>query len=261
MYCRCIQMADCGEPLCIYETTIKFGDKPVKIMTICPKMNTYDNFIDAILSERGWWGKTLSSIMMIFIDDFPICCYNNLNRSFHINDDNMSDYLSSIKAFRECFRSTFYDETTDFVKSITVYSKQIAEIINKKMFGDKIGYGTISRIRDGYGTQEYQGFGFISKEKWFKFDMMCAASKIIYNTDYFKYDVSSTAITLYDYIQYNLNTNQHITIDINLHKRMTIWYKMSDNSNHSNQIDTIIKLGKLLDYESEPEPEPEPALD
>ena len=257
-----IKMAEQGEPLCIFETTIQYRDKPVKIMTLCPKMNAYDTFIDTILEERGWWGKKLSSIMMIIIDEYPICCYNNLNRQSNINDNNMWEYLSSIDAFSECFRSRFYDDTTDFMTEITTYSKQIAEIINKKIFGHKIGYGTISRVRDGYATQEYQGFGIISKDKWFKFDMISGASRIIFNTEYLEYAGSSTTITLYDYIQYNLNTNQHISIDINLYKRMTIWYTLCDQSNHSEHIDTIIRKGKLLEYELfEPESEPELELE
>jgi hypothetical protein len=251
-------MAVKNYPLNIYETKVKFNEKDANIMTIYPTENTNDIFIDSILKRRGWWGKTLSDFMMIFIGDYQICCYNNLNRTQDINENvegrNLWNLLCSIEAFRKCFRTCFYDEKTDFDDSFIAYSKQIAEIINKKNYGEQIGYGTLCRIHDGFGTEEFAGFGFISKDKWFTFDLMGAASKIIYNDDYFNHNCSSTSVTLYDYIQYHLNIKQYIPNDINLKDRMDKWYSLNDINN---PIETLIKKGYLKDYMSEPEPEPE----
>jgi hypothetical protein len=270
-------MAERGRPLSIMERNItkdeigieKMKKNNVKIMIITAKENTYDEFIDSILTRRGWYGKTLSSIMMIFIDNYPICCYNNLNRHHNINETKeghqLWNFLASIDNFRRCFRNIFYDNTTNFDETYISYCKFISKIINEKDFGEEIGYGTISRIRDGHGTCEYTGFGFL-KNKWFTFDMMASASRIIYNDDYFNHHGSSTSVTLYDYIQYSLNTEQHISVDINLTDRMNIWYNLYD-AKIKDKINTIIKKGELLNYrnfkiesepESEPEPEPEP---
>lgn len=272
-------MAENGKPLNIYEPSVTYNDKEIKLMIIKPNSNTYDSFIDTILKERGWWGKTLSSFMMVFIDNYPICCYNHLNTSDNI-DENLEgrqlwNFLASIEAFRTCFRSKFYDKSTDFDISFISYCKLIAQLINKREYGEPIGYSTICRIRDGNGTCEYTGFGFI-ENKWFTFDMMGSASRIIWNNDYFNHHCSSTSITLYDYIQYHLNTFQHIPIDINLSDRMSIWYRLYD-SDIKDKIDEIIKKGELFSYrnfkkenretlnmepepelESEPESQPEP---
>jgi len=267
-------MAENGKPLNIYEPSVTYNDKEIKLMIIKPISNTYDSFIDTILKERGWWGKTLSSFMMVFIDNYPICCYNHLNTSDNI-DENLEgrqlwNFLASIEAFRTCFRSKFYDKATDFDISFISYCKLIAQLINKREYGEPIGYSTICRIRDGYGTCEYTGFGFI-ENKWFTFDMMGSASRIIWNDDYFNHHSSSTSVTLYDYIQYHLYTFQHIPIDINLFDRMTIWYSLYD-SNIINKIDKIIKKGELFSYRNfkkenrqtlnmEPEPETEPEME
>ena len=250
-------MAEQGEPLSIKEKNISRNELEIKIkkdnvrlMIIYSEDNTYDDFIDIILSKRGWWGKTLNSFLMIYIDNYPICCFNNLNRSNGIDENKegckLWNYLASIEHFRICFRNEFYDDSTDFDLSYIAYCKFIANIINNKNIGEKIGYGTLCRIRDGHSTCEYSGFGFL-KEKWFTFDLMGSASRIIYNDDYFNHHSSSTNVTLYDYIQHHLNTNQHIPIDINLYNRMNIWYSLYD-SKIKDRIDGIIKKGELLNY-------------
>ena len=266
--------AEQGTPLFIKEKhidakeiNVKLKKDTIKLMIIGSNENTYDDFIDSILKNRGWWGKTLSSVMLMFIDDYPICCYNNLNRSPNIDETiegcKLWNYLASITSFRECFRKTFYDDSVDLDDSYIKYCKYIANIINTKEFGEEIGNGTLSRIRDGHGTCEYTGIGFL-KEKWFTFDLMGSSSRIIYNDDYFNHHSSSTSVTLYDYIQYHLNTFQHIPVDINLYNRMNIWYNLYD-SNIKDKIDGIIKKGELLNYrnfkkesQNKPEPEPEP---
>ena len=133
-------MATEGKPLNIYEKTLEFNEKPLKILTITANSDDDDDFIDNILTRIGWYGAKLSSVLFIYINDYPFCCFNQLNmRSAAIDATNLWNYLCSNNCFRTCFRSNFYIETDDYDESFIRYSKQIAEIINTKDFGNNVG--------------------------------------------------------------------------------------------------------------------------